>query len=333
MPLPLKESLAAPFLAGDPPDRQNRTMPTGPDLRTVLGDVVASTGHRYDAKDSAGHPMDTVKIISNPDGGYLGVYHSGDEVHLAGSTNLLDWQFLRTLDGAATQPTITALPTGAFLTAVEYNNQAGSGGRVRVRHYPTLIALLAGDFDRNTTLRRTLSRCHEGTPTIESVQLLPDIDHSRIELNFHYHRDCDVDRQAHGVLTDFTDFTAGPDTAADDRLIAAAAVAGHRVNGNIGDRDSAVVDGVRYSLYEVQYVKGDFGSWRIYLHDGTTGVAEYLPVCTHGGSTALANPTITVVTSPDGRPAIVVTLFVPTEGAAPGEAGQLIYFRQYAPTT
>jgi hypothetical protein len=308
-------------------------MPTGPDVRELLGDVVASTGHRYDAKDSAGHQMDTVKIIANPEGGYLGVYHAGDEVHLAGSSDLLHWQFLRTLDDAATQPTITALPTGAFLTAVEFNNQSGSGGRVRVRHYPSLTALLTGDFDRDVTVRRSLSRCHEGTPTIASVELLPDIDHSRIEIDFHYHRNCDVDRQAHGVLTDFTDFTAARNEAADERLIAAAAAAGHRVKGNIGDRDSAVVDGVQYTLYEVQYRKGDFGSWRVYLEDGASGATEYLPVSTHGGSTAFANPTVTVLRAPSGRPAIAVTLFVPTEGAAPGEAGQLIFFREYDPTT
>ena len=80
----------------------------------------------------------------------------------------------------------------------------------------------------------------------------------------------------------------------------------------------------------MQYVKGDFGSWRLYLHNWQTGTAAYLPVTTHGGSTAFANPTITLVTSPAGKPAVVATLFVPTEGAAPGEAGQLIYFREYA---
>ena len=47
------------------------------------------------------------------------------------------------------------------------------------------------------------------------------------------------------------------------------------------------------ALYEVQYVKGDFGSWRLYLDNWQTGSATYLPVTTHGGSTAFANPTFT----------------------------------------
>ena len=75
-------------------------------------------------------------------------------------------------------------------------------------------------------------------------------------------------------------------------------------------------------------MKGDFGSWRLYLLNRRTGTAAYLPVVTHGGSSAFANPTVTAITSPRGRPAIVATLFVPFEGAAPGEAGQLVYYRE-----
>ena len=88
------------------------------------------------------------------------------------------------------------------------------------------------------------------------------------------------------------------------------------------------LDAVRYNLHEVQYRRNDFGSWRIYLYDWGTGSVEYLPVVTHGGSTAFANPTATLVTGPSGTPAVVVTLFVPTEGAAPGEAGELIFYRE-----
>ncbi len=124
------------------------------------------------------------------------------------------------------------------------------------------------------------------------MSLTPDIDHSIIDVGFHYQRNCDLDRQARGRLTNFTTWTAAADTGADDRLTAAAAAQGRVVNGNIGDRDSALFDNIRYALYEVQYVKGDFGSWRLYLHNWQTGTATYLPVTTHGGSTAFANPTV-----------------------------------------
>ena len=276
-------------------------MPTNLSIQTLLGDVVGSTAHRYALTDSAGNTMDTVKIITNPAGGYLGVYHTGTRVNLATSTDLLTWVFRRTLDAQATQPTICALPTGGFLTAAEFNDQAGSGGLLRFRHYANLSALLAGTVNRERTIPRSLSGCNEGTPNIYSVSLTPDIDHSIIDVGFHYQRNCDLDRQARGRLTNFTSWTAAADTGSDDLLTAAAAAQGRVVNGNIGDRDTEVFDNTRYTLHEVQYVKGDFGSWRLYLHNWQTGTAAYLPVTTHGGSTAFANPTVTSHHLPGGQ--------------------------------
>jgi PA14 domain len=300
-------------------------------VQTILGAVVGATGYRYGVRDSAGNVMDTAKIIANPQGGYLSVYHTGQSVHLATSTDLLTWTFRRTLDQEATQPTIQALPTGGFLTAVEHN-RAGSGGQLRLRHYASLSALLAGNFNRERTIPRTLSACNEGTPNINSVSLTPDIDNSVIDVGFHYHESCNVDRQARGVLTNFTNWTAAADSGRDSALIAAAAAQGQSVNGNIGDRDVMMFDNIRYSLYEVQYVKNDFGSWRAYLYNWQTGSAAYLPITTHGGSVAFANPTFTTVTAPSGNPAVVATMFLPSEGAASGEAGQLVYYREYATT-
>lgn len=304
-------------------------MPASISIQALIGDVTGSTAHRYALKDSVGNTMDTVKIIANPGGGYLSVYHTGDSVKLATSNDLLTWTFRRTLDAQATQPTIYALPTGGFLTAVEYNNQAGSGGQLRLRHYVNQSALFAGNFNRERTIPRTLSGCNEGTPSFYSVSLLPDIDHSIIDLGFHFQRNCDLDRQARGTLTNFTAWSASANAGSDNALTAAAAAQGSTVNGNIGDRDTGTFDNARYSLHEVQYVKNDFGSWRIYLHSWHTGEVTYLPITTHGGSTAFANPTFTTLTSPSGKPAVVATLFVPSEGAAPGEAGSLVYYREY----
>jgi hypothetical protein len=176
---------------------------------------------------------------------------------------------------------------------------------------------------------RTLSSCHEGTPSIYSASLIPDIDHSVIDVGFHYQRGCDLDRQARGRLTNFTGWTAVADTGLDAAITAAAAAQGQRVNGNIGDRDTVGYDNGRYSLHEVQYRKGDFGTWRVYLHTWQTGSIGYLPITTHGGSTAFANPSVTAIRAPSGRPAVAVSLFLPSEGAAPGEGGPLIYYREY----
>ena len=90
-------------------------------------------------------------------------------------------------------------------------------------------------------------------------------------------------------------------------------------------------------MHEVQYSKGDFGSWRVYLQTWQTGSITYLPITTHGGSTAFANPSVTAIRAPSGRPAVAVSPVLPSEGAAAGEGGPLIYYREYAvlaePTT
>ena len=305
-------------------------MATNLSLATIIGTVTAATGFRYGVRDSVGNRMDTLKVIDNPAGGYLAVYHTSDEVKLATSSDLLTWTFRCTLDTQATQPTIVALPSGGFLTAVEYNNQTGSGGRIRLRHYPTLAALLNANHDREATPARTLSACNEGTPTIYSASLTPDIDHCVIDVGFHYQRGCDLDRQARGRLTNFSGWTAVADTALDAAITAAVAAQGQQVNGNIGDRDTIFYDNGRSTVHEVQYRKGDFGTWRVYLNNWQTRSIDYLPITTHGRSTAFANPTVTAIRAPSGRPAVAVSLFLPSEGAAPGEGGPLIYYREYA---
>ena len=84
-------------------------------------------------------------VINTPNG--RGRFHLGGT-----STNLLTWVFQRTLDAQASQPTILVLPTGSFLTAVEFNDLAGSVGLLRFRLYVNLAALLAGMVHRERTM-------------------------------------------------------------------------------------------------------------------------------------------------------------------------------------
>jgi len=88
--------------------RQNRGDADQSDHPDAPRRVVGSTGHRYAVADNAGNTTDPVKIITNPAGGYLGVYHTGNKVNLASSTDLVNWVFRRTLDAQATRPTICA---------------------------------------------------------------------------------------------------------------------------------------------------------------------------------------------------------------------------------
>jgi hypothetical protein len=292
-------------------------------LAGLLGDVRAATAFRYDARDSAGNRMDTAKVIPSPTGGYLAVYHSGEVCHLATSTDLMEWTHQAVVDEPATQPTIAASRDGGLLTAAEFND--GHGGRLRVRYWTTLAALLAGRPAREFLAPRTLSACNEGTPSIRRISLDGGADTARIELGFHYHRDCQVDRQARGTLTGFRAWNAATSPGLDAAIERAAAAAGEHIGGNIGDRDHLRYLGDDYDLVEAQGRRGDFASWRVYLHDRAAGTAEQLDVVTHGGSTAFANPTATRLRDPAGRDALMVTLFLPMEGAPPGEAGSLLY--------
>jgi len=84
-------------------------------VKGLFEDVTTATDYRYDAKDNQGCGLDTIKIIENPEGGYLGVYHflvgGIFQVGLASSTDLFYWNFNRTIEGQASQPTIPELQT------------------------------------------------------------------------------------------------------------------------------------------------------------------------------------------------------------------------------
>jgi hypothetical protein len=301
-----------------------------PGTLELLGLLVDLTGPRcrFGVRDDRGHSMDTLKVIESPAGGYLGVYHcatgDGFEVHLATSADLLTWQHQVLVETTASQPTIAAVPDGGFLLAME----AGGNGRpiwLRFKHYADLARLLAGAADRVFDAPHTqvpLGRLAEGTPNIYSATFLPDLDHSVIDVGFHYYRDGDVDRQARGTLRDFRDWT----TIRVPRLDAAIEECG--VSGNIGGRDFFTWRGEPYSLIEGQSRKGRWESWRVYLFDWSADAAYPVRLRTRGGSTAFGNPTLTMLRAPSGEPAVFLTAFVFTPGAAPGEAGPLLHYRE-----
>jgi hypothetical protein len=303
------------------------------ELIGLVQNVPSASGYRYAASDDRGSSLDALKIIDNPDGGYLGVYHIQVAgvyyVMVATSENLLTWRRRTMLASEGSHPTITRLPGGAFLVAHESRTGCvGSGAPpgspngtcLRFLHYPSVNALLTRKSDRALQVRRTESRCAEGTPNIYSAQLNPDLDHSTIRVGFHYSRDCKIDRQATGTLVNFAYWGAevaqGPNASLD--------LAG--ASGHIGDRDAVgFVDGMTYRLVEGQLVLGDSSSWRPFLWSQAYG-AKQLSIRTHRGSTAFANPTASWVKTTGGGRALVFTQFVPASGAAPGEAGELIYY-------
>jgi hypothetical protein len=297
-------------------------------LRTIVEDVPGSAGYRYATKDNLRNSMHTLKVVKSPLGGYLGVYHTVTAgrftVKVATSVDLLNWRFAANLAADASQPTIYPMRAGAALVA--YENHVGCPGGQRclaLKHYPTESALLSGVAARTLILPRRLSACAEGTPSIFSATR----DLGTVDVGFHYFDGCRVDRQARGTLTDFDPATWEPRaTPSVDNAILGA---GASPDGMIGDRDGGMYAGMYQRLIEAQLRPGDFSSWRNFLYTG--GLATQLAIQTHKGSQAFANPTFTPLPLPDGKPGVVVTQFVPSSVAAPGEAGELVYYRPTDP--
>lgn len=301
-------------------------------LRSLIEEVTSADARRYGVRDDTGREMHCAKIIeaaptdraANAPERYLAVYHSTlpdgcFHVALAISSDLLDWHHVRDFGPGTSQPTIAAVPDGGYLLAWEQEPK----NHIALRYFADHEALLRGHASREFDAKRSLSRCAEGTPNVYSVTLDPDIDHSVIRLGGHYWWKCDRDRQLSATLTGFKRWRAVREPDFDQALLR------FDVGGNIGGRDSITFFEHRYAVIEAQHAKGDFGTWRTYVYDYASGEAYPTKIRTDGGSTAFANPHVTALTTPEGRRALLVSLFVPGEGAAKGEGGQLIYHRTY----
>jgi hypothetical protein len=298
--------------------------------REALEQVTKADGYRYTTRDHLGRSMDTLKILRRGSKGYLGVYHtfSGGRfsVHVATSRNLVAWRHRATLAGNASQPTVAHGPGKGYLVAYEKDSGCKGGNNcLAFRRYDSARGLFSAKHrGRERRIERTFSKCAEGTPNFYGVT-------SRsFEIGFHYFQDCRVDRQARGTYNLATGSWRPRTLPSTDRLLLAA---GADPGGNIGDRDVVFYGpaGADRSIYEGMTGprSAGFGVWRCFAEEG--GVITQLRVRTHGASTACANPTVTNATLPDGRAGLIVTYFIPVEGAGRNEAGTLVFWRAYGP--
>jgi hypothetical protein len=278
--------------------------------------VAGATAFRYGATDDLGHELDTLKVLAAPDGkGFVGLYHShravGYDVHLATSTDLMRWTWRVTLAEGASMPTIVPASDRGYVVAWETDPPNHLG----FAYYETWEDLLRGDPAKTLDAPRRLSSCAEGTPNLYAASS------TWLDVGFHYYRDCTHDRQARGT-SDWTSWSPVRQPGLDQAIEALGGT------GGIGDRDTLTFEGVDFTIVEAQLVNEDWTTWRLFLLD-ETGDVERLDVRSHSGSVAFTNPTMELVEI-DGRDALLVTLFVPQEGASGLEAGQLLYYRTTA---
>jgi hypothetical protein len=182
-------------------------------------------------------------------------------------------------------------------------------------YYASWNDLLVGAASKTFDAPLRLSSCAEGTPNLYAASS------TAVDVGFHFYRDCQFDREARGT-TDWHSWTASACPTLD------AALEARGVMGGIGDRDVIRFRGFDLTLIEGQLVNEDARTWRVFLYDDQTGNAQPLHFRTPGGSIAFANPRIADIEI-GGRKAILVTLFIPGEGARGSEAGELIYYRAY----
>lgn len=323
------------------------------DVRAAVGQVRGSLAHRYDVTDDRGAPMDTLDIVQDGHT-YVGVYHTASgplyfDLQVATSTDLIHWTRRATLDSDSSQGTLARTAGGGFVVAYEkakrpdlshgllqrapYGLAALPTSQLRFRAYQDLAHLEAAQPSAEFTAPRRLGAQAEGTPNINWVDG-SDPGSSTIAIGLHYLRDVngdgagDLDRQASGTLTGFSHWDVADDSVLNGELLHPTVLhAGFHTppTGSFGDRDDFLFAGRTMAVDEVQYRKDDFNTWRLFLRDPATGRTLPLDVRTAGGSRAFGNPSITPVTTPHGRPALFVSIYVFGVGAAPGEAGPLTY--------
>jgi hypothetical protein len=299
-----------------------------------LLDLRAANTFVANVRDNLGNGMDTLDVIEAPaaagtPGRYVGVYHTlagGILVaKLATSDDLTTWTYRADLDVHASQATLEALPDGGFVLGFERDRpdpQWVSVNNLVVRHYGSWTALAAGAFDREVDLPRTLAPTAEGTPSLH-VSRWNGVDDSQIAIRFHYFKSIQADRQASGVLTNFTAAGWAPqvDTAVNDLFVRLG------TRGNLGDRAELLFEGHSFAVLEAQSIRGDFGSWRWYLYDRERGEARMLALRGPAGSYALGNPTVRTITGPAGQQLLFISGFVFSQNSGPGEPGQFIALR------
>jgi hypothetical protein len=286
-------------------------------LVSLIENVKAADGYVYDPHDDRGNGLTAAKILNAPGGGFVAVSHWPDPVtsefvtSVSTSDDLLNWTWRAELGRMASQPTIAEASDGGYVVAWE---QQPDPIHILFSYYATYDDLLAARPAKTYMPPLQLSNCAEGTPSFYSASS------THLDVGMHYYRDCRLDREAHG-FTDWTSWNSRTEPGLDR------AIERLGVDGGIGDRDGPFTfDGFDYMVIEGQRVLDRWDTFTTFVYDPTSGSARRLNIQTHGGSQAFSNPTVGHVRF-EGREALVMSMFIPGEGSAPGEAGGVIYYR------
>jgi hypothetical protein len=286
--------------------------------------------------DSAGHRMDTLKVIepTGIEGGrYLAVYYDTDsftggyDVMLAESSDLMNWTYVTTLDYNASQPYLAQATGGSFVLAEEHNGPVVVGtSYLKFYHFDTFADLVADNPDASYNPQTNGIGTNvifdgdrtEGTPDIHGLSA----DGYTVDFGFHWN-DGSLDREAYGHLsglnTPSPNLTPVKDTVRDDSVTARGYPETH------GDRDDIVWHGYRFSLQEAELPDTQvptFQNFRYVLYDYQTHQTYAVPLDLHG--LCNGNPSITLLHDPSNALVLAIGVFSFTSSGCGGK-GPFLY--------
>ena len=232
-------------------------------------------------------------------------------VQLATSPDLMDWTWEVELADLASQPTIAAASDGGYVVAWE---QEPDPIHMVIASFATWDDLRAGRVMRRFDVPVTMPACGEGTPSIDAASS------ERVDLGFHYHGDCERDREASG--------TNRLDELAGGRPAGTGPGADRPRRGRPHRRPGH--DLVPWPRPDAHRGPGDPRRLRAPGARSSTTTRPARPRSSASGRTPAAWPSATRRSSRieiGGREAILVTLYVFTEGAQGGEDEELLFYR------
>ncbi len=314
-----------------------------PDIAAILNETAPNKPHLVayqltttDANNKIAGAA-PLKVVPTDDAShpYLGIFHNqinGTQfaTYLGYSTDLRVWHTIGQIHSPASQPDLRILPDDSVVYAEEYN----PSGRpyVRVHYYGKgaisgLQALISNPAVAPTqaiTLPGTDLAKADGTPEFGRITYSGAIASSTLEVTHHYYDLGQRDMEADGILTDFKTWSSPSDMTINNLVTNAGG------NGKIGDREVFEVGSQVFEVVEAQVSpasSSDYGSWRLFLVNQTASTVQKLSPVLSGGAQSLGNPTVSFVTLPTGRPALVFTCFVfgANNGTTPPGGHMFVY--------
>lgn len=308
------------------------------ELVNLLEDVAGSYAF-FGVKDDTGRDFHCPSIIKI-DGLYYAVYHTrlpngNFVINQAKSTDLTNWTYLRTLVQDGDMPRLKVVDSWIVMTYEQYhsNNTKSTVDFKLFYDKESFEAGIIGDSYSMPLYGVSPPWVYNGTPNWYNATLLERDGEWVLDTQIGFHL-WSGGRDVNGVTTILGLFGSKPRCYPSTAVVYNRIFEQHGCTGNIGGREVIEIDGQRWNIQEgnIGDPAGSWDKWRLFLYqygddkDYPTGKggAIMLKPRTPGGSVSFANPIIHDV----GPDLFLASYFIHDPGAAPAEAGQLLFMKE-----